>query len=83
MVVTRTQGSRRGTRSILKKAKNDRRRVNINRVMHKYNEGDKVAIVLDDCSNRKECLTEDSKEKLGEFRVLKEEHILFKLKMEI
>jgi len=46
-MVTRTQGSRRGTRSILKKDKTDRRRLNINRVMHKYSEGDKVAIVLD------------------------------------
>ena len=42
----RAHGGRQGTRSILKK-KADRSRVFINRVMHPYAEGDRVAIVLD------------------------------------
>ena len=46
-MVTRTKGSRQGTRSILKKSKRDRRRLFIGRTMHTYQEGDKVAIVLD------------------------------------
>jgi large subunit ribosomal protein L21e len=46
-MVTRTKGSRRGTRSILSKDKRNRRRLFIGRVMHTYEEGDKVAIVLD------------------------------------
>ena len=46
-MVTRTKGSRQGTRSILRKGKRDRRRLFINRVMHPYECGDKVAIVLD------------------------------------
>ena len=46
-MATRTHGSRQGTRSILKKKKADRSRVFINRVMHPYVEGDRVAIVLD------------------------------------
>ena len=43
----RAHGARQGTRSILKKSKADRSRVFINRVMHPYAEGDRVAIVLD------------------------------------
>jgi|TARA_B110000196_G_scaffold74172_1_gene63670 large subunit ribosomal protein L21e len=46
-MATRTHGERQGTRSILKKKKADRSRVFINRVMHPYAEGDRVAIVLD------------------------------------
>ena len=46
-MVTRTKGSRQGTRSILKKGKRERRRLFIGRAMHSYKEGDKVAIVLD------------------------------------
>ena len=46
-MVSRTKGSRQGTRSILKKSKRDRRRLFIGRTMHTYQEGDKVAIVLD------------------------------------
>ena len=46
-MVTRTKGSRQGTRSFLKKSKRDRRRLFIGRTMHTYQEGDKVAIVLD------------------------------------
>ncbi|HJM13432.1 MAG TPA: 50S ribosomal protein L21e [Candidatus Thalassarchaeaceae archaeon] len=46
-MVTRTKGSRRGTRSILSKDKRNRRRLFIGRVMHTYEEGDRVAIVLD------------------------------------
>ena len=43
----RAHGARQGTRSILKKSKAERSRVFINRVMHPYAEGDRVAIVLD------------------------------------
>tara|TARA_B100000959_G_scaffold133608_1_gene140049 strand:+ start:6866 stop:7159 length:294 start_codon:yes stop_codon:yes gene_type:complete len=46
-MVTRTKGSRQGTRSILSKGKRERRRPFIGRVMHSYQDGDKVAIVLD------------------------------------
>tara|TARA_Y100000588_G_scaffold128856_1_gene141145 strand:- start:10967 stop:11260 length:294 start_codon:yes stop_codon:yes gene_type:complete len=46
-MVTRTKGSRQGTRSILRKGKRDRRRLFIGRSMHPYQEGEKVAIVLD------------------------------------
>ncbi len=46
-MATRTHGERQGTRSILKKKKAYRSRVFINRVMHPYAEGDRVAIVLD------------------------------------
>ena len=43
----RAHGGRQGTRSILKKKKADRSRVFINRVLHPYAEGARVAIVLD------------------------------------
>ena len=43
----RTHGTRQGTRSILKRAKSERGRVNIGRIMHNYSEGDLVSIVLD------------------------------------
>ena len=46
-MVTRTKGYRQGTRSILRKNKRERRRLFIGRTMHTYQEGDKVAIVLD------------------------------------
>lgn len=46
-MVTRTHGLRQGTRSILRKNKRDKGRIFINRIMHPYEEGDKVAIVLD------------------------------------
>jgi len=46
-LVTRTKGTRQGTRSILRKGKRERRRLFIGRSMHPYEEGDKVAIVLD------------------------------------
>ena len=46
-MATRTHGERQGTRIILKKKKAERSRVFINRVMHPYAEGDRVAIVLD------------------------------------
>jgi len=46
-MVTRTKGLRRGTRSILSKSKSERRRLFIGRVMHNYEVGEKVAIVLD------------------------------------
>ena len=47
IMAKRAHGPRQGTRSILKKSKADRSRVFINRVMHPYAEGDRVAIVLD------------------------------------
>ena len=43
----RSHGTRQGTRSILRKSKLDRRRIDIRRIMHDYNPGDRVAIVLD------------------------------------
>jgi len=43
----RSHGLRVGTRSILRRRKSERSRLNISRVMHDYNEGDRVAIVLD------------------------------------
>jgi large subunit ribosomal protein L21e len=46
-MVTRTHGLRQGTRSILRKNKRDKGRIFINRLMHQYQEGDRVAIVLD------------------------------------
>ena len=46
-MVTRTKGSRQGTRSILRKSKRQRRSLFIGRTMHTYQEADTVAIVLD------------------------------------
>ena len=43
----RSKGSRQGTRSMLRRRKSERSKLNISRVMHKYEEGDRVAIVLD------------------------------------
>ena len=43
----RSKGQRVRTRSILRRRKSDRSRLNISRVMHEYEEGDRVAIVLD------------------------------------
>ena len=43
----RSKGTRQGTRSILKRSKADKGRLNIRRIMHKYDPGDRVAIVLD------------------------------------
>jgi large subunit ribosomal protein L21e len=43
----RSKGTRQGTRSILKRDKADKGRLNIRRVMHTYEPGDRVAIVLD------------------------------------
>ena len=54
-MVTRTKGTRQGTRSILRKDKRERRRLFISRSMHTYQEGDKVAIVLDG-AQQKVCL---------------------------
>ena len=42
-----SKGTRQGTRSILKRSKSERGRLNIRRVMHTYAPGDRVAIVLD------------------------------------
>lgn len=43
----RSHGTRQGTRQILKRSKSQRGRLNISRIMHPYQEGDRVAIVLD------------------------------------
>ena len=43
----RSKGTRQGTRSILKRSKTERGRLNIRRIMHTYEIGDRVAIVLD------------------------------------
>ena len=42
----RSKGQRVGTRSILRRRKNERSRLNIRRVMHQYEEGDRVAIAV-------------------------------------
>ena len=42
-----SKGTRQGTRSILKRSKSQRGRLNIQRIMHAYEPGDRVAIVLD------------------------------------
>ena len=43
----RSKGTRQGTRSILKRSKSQRGRLNIQRIMHAYEPGDRVAIVLE------------------------------------
>ena len=43
----RSHGTRQGTRSILRRSKTQRSRINIARVMHQYAIGDCVAVVLD------------------------------------
>ena len=43
----RSKGQRVRTRSILRRRKSERSRWNISRVMHDYEAGDRVAIVLD------------------------------------
>ena len=43
----RSHGTRQGTRSILRRSKAQRGRINIARVMHQYEIGDSVAVVLD------------------------------------
>ena len=48
----RTHGSRQGTRTIASRSKSDQGRLFISRVMHPYEEGDKVAIVIDGGSQK-------------------------------
>ena len=43
----RSHGTRQGTRSILRRSKTQRGRINIARVMHQYEIGDRVSVVLD------------------------------------
>ena len=43
----RSKGQRQGTRQILRRCKSERGRLNIARVMHEYEVGDRVAVVLD------------------------------------
>jgi large subunit ribosomal protein L21e len=43
----KSKGQRQGTRSILKKGRLEKSRLNISQIMHDYEEGDRVAIVLD------------------------------------
>ena len=43
----RSKGTRQGTRIILKRSKSQRGRLNIRRIMHAYEPGDRVAIILD------------------------------------
>ena len=43
----RSKGLRVRTRSILRRRRKERSRLNISRVIHQYEEGDRVAIVLD------------------------------------
>ena len=42
----RSHGTRQGTRSILRRSKTQRGRIDIARVMHQYEIGDRVAVVL-------------------------------------
>ena len=42
----RSHGTRLGTRSILRRSKTQRGRIDIARVMHQYEIGDRVAVVL-------------------------------------
>ena len=43
----RSKRTRQGTRQILKRSKSQRGRLNIRRIMHAYEPGDRVAIILD------------------------------------
>ena len=43
----RSKGQRQGTRFILSRNKRERSRINIARIMHDYQVGDRVAVVLD------------------------------------
>jgi len=43
----RSKGQRQGTRTITRRSKSQRHRINIRAVMHQYSEGDHVAIVID------------------------------------
>ena len=43
----RSKGQRVRTRSILRRRRKERSRLNISRSIHKYGQGDRVAIVLD------------------------------------
>ncbi len=43
----RSKGQRQGTRFIASRSKDERGRLNINRIIHEYSEGDNVAIVID------------------------------------
>ena len=53
-MVTRTHGLRQGTRSILRKNKRDKGRIFINRIMHPYQEGDKVEYTEEDGNKGKQ-----------------------------
>ena len=46
-IMRRSHGTRQGTRSILRRTKTQRGRINIARVMHQYEIGDRVSVVLD------------------------------------
>jgi len=43
----RSKGERQGTRFIASRSKSERSRLNIDRVIHEYSDGDSVAIVID------------------------------------
>ena len=43
----KSKGERQGTRFIASRSKSERSRLNIDRVIHEYSEGDSVAIVID------------------------------------
>ena len=47
ITMKKSKGQRQGTRSILRRGRHQRGRINISRIMHDYSEGDRVAIVLD------------------------------------
>ena len=48
----RSKGQRQGTRSILKRGRMEKGRLHISQVMHNYEEGDRVAIVLNGSQQR-------------------------------
>ena len=43
----KSKGQRQGTRFITSRNKTERSRLNIDRIIHEYSEGDRVAIVID------------------------------------
>ena len=68
----RSHGLRVGTRSILRRRRSERSRINISRTMHEYAEGDRVAIVLDGGEQRSRVrrlwLLQPAKVRFCEFR---------------
>ena len=47
LCMQRSKGQRQGTRTVTRRNKSQRHRINIGTVMHEYSNGDRVAIVID------------------------------------